>query len=56
MDPTVRYLQDVQNRDGGFGERGSDPSFSFWAAMAFASAGINPRDQKRRGGTDSTPT
>lgn len=52
LDRTVGYLQKVQNKDGGFGENGSDPGFSFWAAMAFASAGVNPRDQKRRGGTD----
>ncbi len=48
LDRTVRYLQDVQHKDGGFGERGSNPSFSFWAAMALASAGINPRDQFKK--------
>ncbi len=52
LDRTVRYLQDVQHRDGGFGERGSDPTFSAWAAFALASAGINPRDQRRPGGVD----
>lgn len=53
LDKTVRYLQNVQNKDGGFGEKGSSPSFSFWAAMAFASAGINPRDQRKKpDGTD----
>lgn len=52
LDRTVRYLQDVQHKDGGFGERGSDPSFSAWAALALASAGINPRDQRKPGGKD----
>ncbi|HYI36450.1 MAG TPA: prenyltransferase/squalene oxidase repeat-containing protein [Thermoleophilaceae bacterium] len=52
LDRTVAYLQKVQHKDGGFGDRVSDPGFSFWAAMAFASAGINPRDQKQKGGTD----
>ena len=53
LDRTVRYLQDVQHKDGGFGERGSDPGFSAWAALALASAGINPRDQcKKPDGTD----
>jgi len=53
LDSTVRFLQDVQNRDGGFGGvRGgaSDPTFSAWVGMALAAAGINPRDQRRPGG------
>jgi prenyltransferase beta subunit len=56
LDSTVRYLQDVQNLDGGFGgEPGgeSDPDFSAWVALALAAAGINPRDQSRPGGTDA---
>jgi prenyltransferase beta subunit len=56
LDRTVRYLQDVQNRDGGFGgEPGgeSSPDFSAWVALALAAAGINPRDQSRPGGTDA---
>lgn len=55
LDSTVRYLQDVQNLDGGFGgEPGgeSNPDFSAWVALALAAAGINPRDQSRPGGTD----
>jgi prenyltransferase beta subunit len=54
LDSTVRYLQSVQNLDGGFsGEAGggSTPSFSAWAALALAAAGINPQDQAREGGT-----
>jgi len=54
LDSTVRYLQSVQNPDGGFsGEAGggSTPSFSAWAALALAAAGINPQDQAREGGT-----
>ena len=52
LDSTVAYLQKVQHKDGGFGERGSRPGFSTWAALALASAGINPRDQRRPGGVD----
>jgi prenyltransferase beta subunit len=54
LDSTVRYLQSVQNPDGGFsGEAGggSTPSFSAWAALALAAAGINPQDQTREGST-----
>lgn len=53
LDASIRYLQEVQNRDGGFGgTRGgaSDPIFTSWAALALASAGINPRDQALPGG------
>ena len=55
LDRTVRYLQDMQNSDGGFGGSPgaeSGPMFSAWAALALAAAGINPHDQKRPGGTD----
>jgi prenyltransferase beta subunit len=54
LDSTVRYLQGVQNSDGGFGSEAggaSAPSFSAWAALALAAAGINPQDQAREGGT-----
>jgi prenyltransferase beta subunit len=54
LDNTVRYLQSVQNSDGGFGGEaggGSTTSFSAWAALALAAAGINPQDQAREGGT-----
>ena len=56
LDLTVRFLQDTQNPDGGFGgTRGapSDPTFSAWVALALAAAGINPRDQARPGGVDA---
>lgn len=55
LDRTVRYLQDVQGPDGGFGGTvgaRSDSMFSAWVALALAAAGINPQDQKRPGGTD----
>jgi prenyltransferase beta subunit len=55
LDRTVRYLQDVQSLDGGFGGTAgakSDSMFSAWVALALAAAGINPQDQKRPGGTD----
>jgi prenyltransferase beta subunit len=54
LDATVRYLQENQNLDGGFGgETGtaSDPDFSAWVALALAAADVNPRDQERAGGT-----
>lgn len=55
LDRSVRFLQNAQNRDGGFGaESGeaSDPVFSAWAAYALAAAGINPQDQSKPGGVD----
>lgn len=56
LDNTVRYLQDAQNADGGFGgEPGgeSDPDFSAWVALALAAAGINPQDQAQPGGVNA---
>ncbi len=55
LDRTIRFLQDVQNADGGFGgEVGapSDPLFSAWVAIALAAGGVNPRDQRLPGGDD----
>lgn len=55
LDRLVRFLQNAQNADGGFGaSRGtsSDPVFSAWAAYALAAAGINPLDQSLPGGVD----
>jgi len=55
LDRLVRFLQNAQNADGGFGARrggASDPLFSAWAAYALAAAGINPQDQSRPGGVD----
>ena len=55
LDTTVRFLQDVQNADGGYsGVAGgeSDPGISSWVAIALAAAGINPHDQKLEGGAD----
>jgi hypothetical protein len=55
LDRSVRFLQDAQNLDGGFGGRRgglSDPDFSAWAAYALAAAGINPQDQAQPGGVD----
>jgi len=56
LDNTVRYLQDAQNLDGGFGGNPgaeSDPDFSAWVALALAAAGINPQDQAKPGGVDA---
>jgi prenyltransferase beta subunit len=55
LDNTVRFLQNAQNGDGGFTTNGdagesSDPTFTAWAAIALATAGINPQDQARPGG------
>lgn len=55
LDASVRYLQNAQNPDGGFGGSAGQPSsplFSAWVALALAAAGINPQDQKRPGGTN----
>jgi hypothetical protein len=48
LDSMVRYLQDDQNPDGGFGSEpgaGSNNDVSAWVALALAAAGVNPRDQ-----------
>lgn len=48
LDSMVRYLQNDQNPDGGFGsEPGASSNYdvSAWVALALAAAGINPRDQ-----------
>jgi Squalene-hopene cyclase C-terminal domain/Prenyltransferase and squalene oxidase repeat len=55
LDATVRYLQEAQNRDGGFGGASgaeSGQGFSAWVALALAAAGINPQDQAKPGGRD----
>ena len=46
----VRYLERVQNRDGGFGGapgQASSPLFTGWSALGLAAAGRNPRDVSR---------
>jgi hypothetical protein len=56
FDLTVRFLQEDQNADGGFGgEKGSpsDPDFTSWVALALAAADVNPHDQARPGGVDA---
>jgi Prenyltransferase and squalene oxidase repeat len=48
LDSMVRYLQNDQNPDGGFGSEpgaGSNNDVSAWVALALAATGINPRDQ-----------
>jgi prenyltransferase beta subunit len=54
LDRTVRYLQEAQGGDGGFGESG-EPSqvTSAWTTLALAAAGVNPQDQARPGGVDA---
>jgi hypothetical protein len=56
LDSTIRYLQEAQNPDGGFGGasgRESGQSFSAWVALALAAAGINPRCQAKPGGVNA---
>jgi hypothetical protein len=56
LDRTIRYLQEAQNPDGGFGGdsgRESGQGFSAWVALALAAGGINPRCQARPGGADA---
>lgn len=56
LDSTIRYLQEAQNPDGGFGGasgRESGQGFSAWVALALAAAGVNPRCQARPGGVDA---
>jgi Prenyltransferase and squalene oxidase repeat len=53
LESTVRFLQEAQNPDGGFGATPggpSDPDISAWAAIGLAAAGINPQQQARPGG------
>jgi hypothetical protein len=53
LENTVRFLQQAQNSDGGFGgEAGEESSqlFSAWVALALAAASVNPQDQAKRGG------
>ncbi len=54
LESTVRFLQEAQNSDGGFGgEAGEESSqlFSAWVALALAAASINPQDQAKPGGS-----
>jgi Squalene-hopene cyclase C-terminal domain/Prenyltransferase and squalene oxidase repeat len=56
LDRTIRYLQEAQNLDGGFGGasgKESGQGFSAWVALALAAGGINPRCQERQGGVDA---
>lgn len=56
LDSTIRYLQEVQNPDGGFGgDRGreSTQGISAWVALALAAGGINPLCQARPSGIDA---
>ncbi|WP_026912599.1 prenyltransferase/squalene oxidase repeat-containing protein [Patulibacter minatonensis] len=52
LDRIVRFLQDTQNDDGGYGGTpgaASDPLISAWVGIGLAAAGINPQDQKAPG-------
>ena len=56
LDDAVRYLQEAQGADGGWGgapdaEPNSD--YTAWAALALAAAGINPQEQAKPGDTSA---
>jgi prenyltransferase beta subunit len=54
LDRSVRYLQDAQQGNGGFGRAGEPSQISSaWTALALAAAGINPQDQALPGGVDA---
>lgn len=54
LDKTVRYLQEAQQANGGFGAAGEPSQItSAWTAIALAAAGINPRSQRRPDGADA---
>jgi hypothetical protein len=54
LDKTVRYLQEAQQVNGGFGAAGEPSQItSAWTAIALAAAGINPRNQRLPGGVDA---
>jgi hypothetical protein len=54
LDRTIRYLQEAQQADGGFGAAGEPSQItSAWTALALAAAGVNPRSQRRPGGVDA---
>lgn len=55
LDSTIRYLQEVQNLDGGFGGdpgKESTQGISAWVGLALAAGGVNPRCQARPDGAD----
>jgi prenyltransferase beta subunit len=56
LESTVRFLQNAQNPDGGFGgsiEEESNQDFSAWVTFALAADSINPQDQASNGGVDA---
>jgi hypothetical protein len=56
LDSAVRYLQDTQSTEGGWGGApGAElsPDFTSWATLALAGAGINPQEQAQPGGTSA---
>jgi prenyltransferase beta subunit len=56
LESTVRFLQNAQNPDGGFGEEGDgefNQDFSAWVTFALAADSINPQDQATEHGVDA---
>jgi hypothetical protein len=56
LESTVRFLQDAQKPDGGFGSdvgAESNQDFSAWVTFALAADSINPQDQATNGGVDA---
>jgi hypothetical protein len=55
-DRMVLYLQNDQNADGGFGGEPKAPSnadFTAWVSIGLAAADVNPKIQRKPGGTDA---
>jgi prenyltransferase beta subunit len=56
LESTVRFLQNAQNPDGGFGGNlggESNQDFSAWVVFALAADSINPQNQATSGGVDA---
>jgi prenyltransferase beta subunit len=56
LESTVRFLQNAQNPDGGFGGNAGEESnqdFSAWVTFALAADSINPQDQATDEGIDA---
>ncbi len=56
LENTVRFLQNAQNPEGGFGGNlggESNQDFSAWVTFALAADSINPQNQATNGGVDA---
>jgi prenyltransferase beta subunit len=56
LESTIRFLQNAQNPDGGFGGNAGEESnqdFSAWVTFALAAGSVNPQDQATNDGIDA---